>query len=55
MKRGNIYVLCNSLIMNNLIIRGGGENLSMILPGNCCCLYCIRAYIEGNSFGKLLI
>lgn len=26
MKRGNIYVLCNSLIMNNLIIRGGRKS-----------------------------
>lgn len=31
MKRGNIYVFCNLLIMNNLIIRGG--NLSMIFAG----------------------
>ena len=33
MKRGNIYVFCNLLIMNNLIIRGGGEILSMIFAG----------------------
>lgn len=32
MKRGNIYVFCNLLIMNNLIIKGG-ENLSMIFAG----------------------
>lgn len=32
MKRGNIHVFYNSLIMNNLII-GGRENLSMIFAG----------------------